>query len=136
MKILAAIDGSTASLHAAKLGLELARDTRGTLTLLYVTAPVVVPSDWNAAPDSVLPVMEPGDEVLQKAMAQLGAPAGTRTRNLVGSPAELIIALTAREHFELVVVGNSGRGAVARVLVGSVSDALVHECEVPVLVVR
>lgn len=136
MKILAAIDGSTASLHAAKLGLELARDTRGTLTLLYVTAPVVVPSDWNAAPDSVLPVMEPGDEVLQKAVAQLGAPAGTPTRNLVGSPAELIIALSAQEHFELVVVGNSGRGAVARVLVGSVSDALVHECEVPVLVVR
>jgi len=36
----------------------------------------------------------------------------------------------------LVVVGSRGQGAVARVLLGSVSDRLVHVCPKPILVVH
>jgi len=35
-----------------------------------------------------------------------------------------------------VVVGSRGRGAVTRVLLGSVADRLVHICKIPVLVVH
>ncbi len=37
---------------------------------------------------------------------------------------------------DLVVVGSKGRGAVSRMLVGSVTDRLVHISKKPVLVVR
>jgi nucleotide-binding universal stress UspA family protein len=39
-------------------------------------------------------------------------------------------------NFDLVVVGSKGRGAVSRMLVGSITDRLVHICKRPVLVVR
>jgi nucleotide-binding universal stress UspA family protein len=37
---------------------------------------------------------------------------------------------------DLVVAGSRGQGAVARALLGSVSDRLVHLCPKPILVVH
>jgi nucleotide-binding universal stress UspA family protein len=62
--------------------------------------------------------------------------AATASRNLLGAPAETIADLAMDEGFDLVVVGNKGRGAVSRVLLGSVADRLTHICKRPVLVVR
>jgi nucleotide-binding universal stress UspA family protein len=37
---------------------------------------------------------------------------------------------------DLIVVGSRGRGAVKRLLLGSVSDRIAHLAPVPVLIVR
>ena len=52
-----------------------------------------------------------------------------------GTGAEMHLAL-GEGGFDLVVVGSKGRGAVSRVLIGSVTDRLVHICKRPILVVR
>ena len=70
-------------------------------------------------------------------MAKLGE-SGVQADTLVlsGSPAESLAEAALSGEVDLVVVGSRGRGAVARVLLGSVSDRLVHISHKPVLVAR
>lgn len=54
----------------------------------------------------------------------------------VGNPAATLAEMASRLDVDLVVVGNRGRGAVKRLLLGSVADRLVHICTKPVTVVH
>ena len=54
----------------------------------------------------------------------------------LGKPAEEIIRLAEREKTDLVVVGAQGHGAVARLLLGSVSARTVEHSPSSVLIVR
>jgi nucleotide-binding universal stress UspA family protein len=58
------------------------------------------------------------------------------TRFESGGPAEVLAELARTEKVDLVVVGHRGRGAVARLLLGSVADRLTQISPRPVLVVR
>jgi nucleotide-binding universal stress UspA family protein len=53
-----------------------------------------------------------------------------------GDPAPGILSAAAAEEADLIVVGTHGRDLAGRLLLGSVSDRLVHEAPVSVLVVR
>ena len=57
------------------------------------------------------------------------------TRRVSGSPANIIAAVAEKEEADLIVCGTRGLGALAGVLIGSVSQRLLHESHVPVLVV-
>jgi nucleotide-binding universal stress UspA family protein len=135
-KILVAVDGSEASLHAAQLAATLARPSDGELTLVHVVAPTFMPPE---VPFGVSPFTEEasklGEQALDATQAALGY-ANTKRLNVMGSPAEVLADLAEQGNFDMVVVGSKGRGAVSRVLVGSVTDRLVHICKRPVLVVR
>lgn len=136
-KILAAVDGSLASIHAAKKALELATALRAELALVHVTPPTVLPGDMPVAP-----MVDLREAELARGAAILKDVLGTlerkdiKTQNLLGPPAEVIADLAMDDGYDLVVVGNKGRGAVSRVLLGSVADRLVHICKRPVMVVR
>ncbi|MBL9037489.1 MAG: universal stress protein [Archangium sp.] len=134
-KILAAVDGSTASLHAAEKALELAQGLRAELTLVHVASPIIMPTEVPLPPviDLREAALAEGAAVLRATERALEG-ATVKTLNLFGPPAETIA--DAARGFDLVVVGNKGRGAVSRVLLGSVADRLVHICRCPVLVVR
>lgn len=52
-----------------------------------------------------------------------------------GDPSENIIAYAKEHGINLVVMSTHGHGGLRRLLMGSVTDRVVHSCEVPVLVV-
>ncbi len=135
-KILVAVDGSAASLHAARTALELAAPTGAEVHLVHVVPPAFVPPE---VPFGVTPwteeAMKAGERLLEDTVKELGNPKVAR-HNLAGSPAERVADLADQEQVDLVVVGSKGRGAVSRVLIGSVTDRIVHICKKPVLVVR
>ena len=135
-KILVAVDGSTASLHAARLALDLAKNSAGEVTIAHVVSPVVVASELSMG---VAPwteeAVKAGEALLEDIVKELGSPQVRRV-NLTGAPAERIADMAEQQNFDLVVVGSKGRGAVSRMLVGSVTDRLVHICTRPILVVR
>ncbi|MFZ5446972.1 MAG: universal stress protein [Myxococcota bacterium] len=135
-KILAAVDGSEASMHAIKKALEIAEAMGGELTLAHVVPQVFVPAEvpfdsGRLAEEAV----RAGEVLLKQAAAELGRPAMSRIC-LKGAPGEALAEFAESGGFDLVVVGSKGRGAVSRMLVGSTTDRLVHICHKPVLVVR
>jgi nucleotide-binding universal stress UspA family protein len=136
-KILVGLDGSEGALRAARLGAELATRFEARLVLVYVVPPVALPPDAHGAEVGILEgVRRAGEQILAQAREQLSAPGlALETRVEFGGPAETLADLAAAEHADLVVVGSRGRGAVARVLLGSVADRLSHVCGTAVLIV-
>lgn len=139
-KILAAVDGSAPSVHAARMGLQIAKATGATLTLIYVRQPAIIPVTPTMMPLTPFPGLLEAEEaaaaaVLHKVALELDQPRLPQVHRF-GPPGETIADFAAEAGFDLVVVGNKGRGAVSRMLVGSTADRLVHVCPVPVMVVR
>ena len=136
-RLLVAVDGSEPAQKAARYAADIAARFHAHLTLVYVIPHLLLPPDAYG-----LTVEEIEEEhrtyaegLLADEVAKLSAPGLTvETQILFGSPAEAIAA--AAQEGDMVVVGSRGRGAVARVLLGSVSDRLVHISQRPVLVVH
>ena len=135
-KILAAFDGSEASMHAVRKAFELGDALGAEVTLAHVVPHVFVPAEvpYDAAGLDEEAV-HAGEVLLNRAAADLGRPNIPRVCLKGGAP-EALADFAEAGQFDLVVVGSKGRGAVARVLIGSVTDRLVHICKRPLLVVR
>ncbi|MFT3840713.1 MAG: universal stress protein [Myxococcaceae bacterium] len=134
-RILAAVDGDEAAGRAAHLAHTMAHDLGATLTLLYVVPPVVVTGP--EVPYSILldAQRKRGDEVLHHLFDELHD-TQVHTARVDGTAAEEIVRYADEGDFDLIVVGNNGKGPVERLLLGSVSDRTVHKCHRPVLVVH
>jgi nucleotide-binding universal stress UspA family protein len=138
-RILVGVDGSEASQGAARLAAEIAVRFGARLTLAYVVPNLLLPPDAYGL--NIMDVeqgnREFAEKVLTRCLADLGeAGVQAETAVLSGPAAESLAEAAVSGGADLVVVGSRGRGAVARVLLGSVSDRLVHICAKPVLVAR
>lgn len=130
-RIVAGLDGSDASYRAMALAVEIARRFGSRLTIVTVVPPLPVPGE--ALHDDHFEA----ERILEEGTARLDAPGLLIDRVvLFGSPAEALCNLAHAEEVDLVIVGRSGRSSVSRMLLGSVSDRLVHRCTKPVLVVH
>jgi nucleotide-binding universal stress UspA family protein len=139
-RILVAVDGSPASLHGARLALKLSEPLEAHVTLIHVTVPTLLPALPGVVP--AVPMVDlreadlaAGAKLLETCRRELSRPE-LKCINLVGPPAEIIADVAEADRYDLVVVGNKGRGAVARMLLGSVADRLAHICKRPVLITR
>jgi nucleotide-binding universal stress UspA family protein len=70
-----------------------------------------------------------------KIATDAGASARAHAELVAGSLHQGVLDIAAREHAAVVVTGSRGRGGVASALLGSVSSGLVHNGELPTLVV-
>ncbi|MBE2900449.1 universal stress protein [Methanothermobacter thermautotrophicus] len=140
-KVLLATDGSECSMHAARYAIETAAQNQAELLALTVT---------ETYPLKNLPVEEltrkvtelfrkESEEALQKVedlAVSLDTPVKIRKIMVDGSPAETILKVADEENVDLIVVGASGKHALERFLLGSVSEKVVRHSRVPVLVVH
>ena len=136
-RIVIAYDGSDGGREALEQGLQLARNARAVATVACVRhAPLPIVGDpfYERALSREL---HQGRAVLDEARAY-AADAGVvaETELLEGDAAEQILELARARGADLIVVGSRGRGAVAEALLGSVSQAIVHSADRPVLVVK
>lgn len=59
-----------------------------------------------------------------------------RTSWVVGPPAAEVVRAAQREKAHLIVMGTHGYGPIGRVLMGSVAQRVLSDCDVPVLLVK
>ena len=142
-RILVGVDGSEPAGRALQQAADLARRYGAHLTLVYVLAPLPLPPDAYGVGITELETGHRAfaQRLLFNAAAKLEEPSGdvkiqSDTLVLYGNPGEAIAEAAKAEDVGLVVMGSRSRGAIARALLGSVSDRVVHLCEKSVLVVH
>jgi nucleotide-binding universal stress UspA family protein len=143
--VLVAVDGSEGSRSALRFLsiFELVRDTR--VSLLHVVQKAEVPG--LRRPITLLPDQQSGEdrrkqradaeEMLADAAAVL-AEARCPVERLVvdGDPARQIVTTVRSRDIDLVVLGARGLRTIGRLLLGSVSETVLHHVGRPVVIVR
>lgn len=146
MKVLLAVDGSEGAKKAAEWTKNLAGQVAGLeVILLQVVKPVdfryvAVDADgagWQRIIDELeSSARQRARELMESTKDQF--PPETRTSVLVtiGDPAGEIVNTAKEIGADLIVVGSRGFGQLKGLLMGSVSDRVMHLAHCPVLVVR
>jgi nucleotide-binding universal stress UspA family protein len=138
-KILLGYDGSVEAKRAAWKAAELAASRGATLVVARLVPLLIVPGDL-----AIIAISELTERQMQDAKREVAelkkelSATGARLDGVVisgGPAAELLRIAEGDPDVELVVVGRSGKGAIARALMGSVSSRLAHACAKPVLIV-
>ena len=118
---------------------DLALCRGATLLVAQIVPPFIVPGELPiiAAPEIAERCLMDAEREVGELRKDLGS-TGARMESAVlrGGPAAELLRLAEEDMaVELVVVGRSGKGAIARALMGSVSSRLAHACAKPVLIV-
>jgi nucleotide-binding universal stress UspA family protein len=134
-KVLLATDDSGDAELAATTAVNLAKNTASELHVVHVWRPVPsVHFDALIRQEMRREAQEILDEQVKK-IEGLGATV-TDVHLREGGASEEIIALAAEIGVGLAAVGSRGRGRIRRLLMGSVSDAVVRHAHCPVVVAR
>jgi hypothetical protein len=137
-QILVAVDGSELSYKALQAAGEIAKPLKSKIVVLNVLDsakpfPGFEPDDILTA-DYALRVRNRVLERMDEELKETGIE--YRLCQETGHPAEVIATFAAANDADLIVVGSHGLGVFQRALLGSVSDAVLHHTERPILIVR
>ncbi|MDI9334646.1 MAG: universal stress protein [Cytophagales bacterium] len=141
MKILLPVDGSKASLQAAKYAAMWAKNFRSkvTITLLSVHESITFNHAKKVLSKESIDdyLREMSEKDLKGAQKVLDA-AGVKHSMVIeqGHPAEVIIKLANKEKMDLIVMGAKGRNGFLDVLLGSVAQRVSSSAKQPVLLVK
>lgn len=138
-RILVPTDGSETVVPAVKLGIELAHDYDATLHGLYIVEPppsvayAVIPPPRDDRRDALEQEGVHVTENLEKQADEQDIKAITTVRE--GVPRDEILAYVEENEIDLIVMGTHGRTGFKRVLIGSVTESVVHKSDIPVLTI-
>ncbi|WP_243028069.1 universal stress protein [Thermus albus] len=138
--ILMPTDGSPCSLEALEHGLSLAKALGAKVHFLYVLenpaqaiwiAPESVPYGLELLED----LKKAGEEAIAKAL-NLAQEKGVEATGEVKEGIPVPTIVEAAKGFDLLVMGTHGRTGLDKLLLGSVTEGVLHRVGIPVLVVR
>jgi nucleotide-binding universal stress UspA family protein len=135
--ILAAVDGSPDAAAALAHAASLARDQHARLVVLTVAPPA--PPQTVTPAGALPPPVDPQKTfagILREAVDTLPADIGVQTRLRRGRPARRILEVAQESGCDLIVMGFHGHGRLHHALMGSVSDSVLRDSGVPVLLMR
>jgi nucleotide-binding universal stress UspA family protein len=136
--VLVGFDGSPESALALTHAIALAQSYRARLALVAVVPPPPLlawqaPGGMRGVHDSEQTELEAG---LRAAADRVPDDLSVTTRLLDGDPAREILRAARDGDHDVIVLGSRGRGRVSAALLGSVSNRVMHEAEVPVIVIH
>jgi nucleotide-binding universal stress UspA family protein len=136
--VLVAFDGSPDSELALEHAVGLSQAFRSRLALVAVVPPP--PAFAWQAPGGVRAAHDAQEDELDKGLREaadaIPDDLPVTTRLLDGDPAREILHAAREGEHDLIVMGSRGRGRVTAALLGSVSQRVMHESPVPVMIVH
>lgn len=137
-RILVPYDFSDPSAAAVRIAAAWADAFDAELTLVHVVEPVAYPEFYtiNVVSDDVLAKLrDRATEALDRATRELLGGRPVVTQVLVGRAGDTIVAEAESGAFDLVVMGTRGLSALEHLVLGSVAEAVLRRCPVPLLTV-
>ena len=145
MCLLVATDGSEHAIHAAELALRLVRELKQTEVVVvnvgHIPEVAFAAAGTPGASVDMAGLIESldraGQQILERtASVFAGVNVPVRRDYRTGSPGVEIVG-AAREHkADLIIMGSRGLGQVSGLVLGSVSEQVLHAAHRPVLIVR
>ncbi len=134
MKVLIAVDGSPSSLDAVSLAGRLIHPSTDEVAIFF--SPLEVEKKLAGRSEAL--VEGATAAVIEEAVKRLPSGIVKKVEPITSSQPPAIGILTSAETWKanLIVVGARGMSTVERLLLGSVSRAVIHGAHLPVLVVR
>jgi nucleotide-binding universal stress UspA family protein len=131
-KILLATDGSEDSRLAARAAADLSDKAGAELHVVHA---------WQSVPHPVIDAdyYEAGARKLLKEETEFVSGSGGRVSEahlVMGAPVDVILDLGEEIGANLIVMGSRGHGPLGRLILGSVSEGVVHHASCAVLVLR
>jgi nucleotide-binding universal stress UspA family protein len=139
-RIVVPLDGSTLAEQILPRVLELAKLEDAEITLLNV----LLPHSYSQK-EIVDPNLPWWDKDISQAQAYLFRIAGRLRRNRVAVTTDIVIGenvasaigdFASRERADLIAIATHGRGGLARMIRGSVADAIMHSARMSMLVFK
>ncbi|MCJ7445457.1 MAG: universal stress protein [Methanotrichaceae archaeon] len=151
-RILIATDGSRHSEQAARIGIEIAKLSKGLANIVYIAdlnlyIPVgnLVPPFGGVSPHAIdktindlrMALSEAGKKATNR-IEDLAKESGVQCEKMIieGHPANEILRLAEYGAMDLIVVGSIGKTGRRKVLIGSIAERVVRHSKVPVLIVH
>lgn len=138
-RILVPVDGSASALKALKYAIERVREAQGEVHVLHVVPPIEYEELRVAvARDEIALLRQQAHQrILEDATDEAKRAGAKHVAHLYdGNVAETIARLVESQHFDELVMGTRGMGAVGSLLLGSVANRVVHLVHVPVTLVK
>ena len=139
LNILVAVDGSEHAAQALRTAAQLASEEHARLTVITAVPPSPALAQITAAGAALADVadmMGDAGRQIRRQVDDLPDDISVTTLVVSGHAAREILQRLREGRHDLLVMGTRGLGRVGSALLGSVSQAVLHEAEVPVLVVR
>jgi len=140
-RILIPTDGSEFGEKALAQGLDLAKVSGGEVTLLYALEDPTAPYRAYTAPppeysELLRSELRSEAETTLKHLSARAKSLGVCAKTLIIEEHPVTAILEAAKNYDLVVMATHNRKGIDRVMMGSVTDKVLHNCSTPVLVVR
>ena len=136
-KILVPYDGSHHSERALETAIHMAQTDGASIHILYAYDKL---PDYLGEPNlqEVLNRVLTAARELMESAAQQAHDKGVEvtTDVLEGPPAEAILRVAEAEDFDLIIMGSRGLGHLKGLLLGSVSERVLRQAKIPVMIMR
>ena len=143
--VLVPTDGSSLSLKAAALGVALAKSLGARVTGFFAAPPATPVVYRNNLP---VGFAQPGEhkQMIERtaakhldAIARLAKKAGVRFEGVHATndyPSDAILDIAKKKKCDVIVMATQGQGGLRGALIGSVTQKVLNQSKIPVLVVR
>ncbi len=144
--ILVAVDGSEAGYHALKEAVKLSKLAGASVEVIFVFHPQIhsqmidkhVTVKDESGKEHTITLAEQEENGIRRRVLQIGEDANIAIsyNHTIGTVTEEIILAAKTRNADLIVIGSTGKSMAGRILLGSISAAVVERSPLPVLVTR